>query len=80
MRTVVAALGATSAAEARTRFLVLAHALGLRNTIESDMSPDLIADQLVATVNAERLANNPVRFSPGDLRSLVIDSLTEQAP
>ena len=80
MRTVVAALGATSAAEARARFRALAHALGLRNPIESDMSPDLIADQLVATVNAERLANNPVRLSPGDLRSIVIDSLTEQAP
>lgn len=80
MRIVAGELGVSAAAEARKRFQLLTHALGLRHTIENDLSPELVADQLVATVNAERLANNPVRFTPAELRSLVIDSLTEQTP
>jgi hypothetical protein len=47
---------------------------------DSDMPPELIADQLITTVNAERLANNPMQFTAVELRNLVIDSLAEQTP
>ena len=80
MRTIVAALGTSTAAQASTRFRILTRALGLMRRPDSDMPPELIADQLITTVNAERLANNPMQFTAVELRNLVIDSLAEQTP
>jgi alcohol dehydrogenase class IV len=80
MRHIVSALGASTAEQASTRFRTLTRHLGLMHRLGSDMPLALIADQLITTVNAERLANNPMQFTAAELRNLVIDSLAEQAP
>ncbi|HEX6233543.1 MAG TPA: phosphonoacetaldehyde reductase [Jiangellaceae bacterium] len=78
MHAIVSALDASTATQASTRFRELARTLQL--TAPETAPPGHIADQLIATVNAERLANNPVRFTPAELRRLVSESLAEQTP
>jgi len=77
MCTIVAALGTSTAPQASNRFRELTRVLGLMPTLDSDLPIGIVADQLITTVNAERLANNPVRFTAAELRTLVIESLTE---
>jgi len=68
MELVLGALGAADPADARDRFVGLAGRLGLTMGLGEIGAGDPIAIKaLAATVNAERLGNNPIRFDEAGL-------------
>jgi alcohol dehydrogenase class IV len=72
MSFIVDALGAQDGASARTNFVGLLDRLGLPSTLTAVgyESPDELID-LAATVNAQRLGNNPAVYSADDLRRVL---------
>jgi len=68
MELVLAALGATDPADGRARFVGLAGRIGLTIGLAGIGADDQVAIKaLAATVNAERLGNNPIRFDEAGL-------------
>ncbi len=72
MAEILTALGVADGAEARARFTTLLHRIGL----ETDLAKVGAAtpqdrQALAESVNAERLGNNPVRFTTADLTALL---------
>ena len=65
-------LGADDAAEAAGRFDALVKAIGCSTSLaEAGITEAAQAERICATVNLERLANNPRRLTPEDLRGLL---------
>lgn len=72
MADVLTVLEAADGAEARGRFTDLMKRLGLDPSLAAAGATSLESRQaLAASVNAERLGNNPVRYSQGDLGMLM---------
>lgn len=76
LSTVTAALGAGDPAEARLRFTELGRRLGLEMSLAGiGVTTAEQLEELAATVNTERLGNNPVRFDGGGLTVLLQTSM-----
>lgn len=73
MRHILGALGASTGAQARRRFTALLGQIGLDPSL-SNAGADTPAGRttLAASVNAERLGNNPVAFSQSELVDLMV--------
>jgi alcohol dehydrogenase class IV len=69
---IYSAMGARDAAEAARRFDALAKAIGCSTSLaEAGITEAVQMERICATVNVERLANNPRRLTPEDLRGLL---------
>ncbi|WP_199044038.1 phosphonoacetaldehyde reductase [Glycomyces salinus] len=74
MREILTAFGAADGAEARVRFVDLMRNLGLETSLDKAGADTREArESLAAGVNVERLGNNPVRFTTGELAQLLLD-------
>ena len=63
---------AAKAAEAAGRFNALVKAIGCPASLaEAGITETADVERICATVNVERLANNPRRLTPEDLRGLL---------
>ena len=72
MMMIYSAMGACDAAEAAGRFNELVKAIGCpTNLAEAGITKAAQVKRICATVNVERLANNPRRLTPEDLRGLL---------
>ena len=72
MSLILRALGASDGDEGRHAFKALVARLGLEHRLDAIVPTDPAArDQLVRSVNLERLGNNPVAFSQQDLAALL---------
>ena len=72
MEIIYSAMGASDAAEAAGRFHELVKAIGCPTSLaEAGITEAAQVKRICATVNAERLANNPRRLTPEDLRGLL---------
>ena len=72
MESILRALGADSGAAARERLIALMNDIGLATRLSAITAalPDAAA-RLAASVNVERLGNNPVRFNADELERIV---------
>jgi alcohol dehydrogenase class IV len=69
---IYSAMGARNAAEAARRFDALVKAIGCSTSLaEAGITEAAQMERICATVNVERLANNPRRLTPEDLRGLL---------
>jgi alcohol dehydrogenase class IV len=72
LTTIVAALGADDAARAQERFNDLLRCIGLDPRLSATgAATSHDRAELASAVNAERLGNNPVRFTPDELVALI---------
>ena len=76
MRRILGALGAANGSDARVRWIELLERIGLVSRLAAagvDRSRDV--PTLAASVNIERLNNNPVMFDPGGLEAILQGSI-----